>query len=140
MKNFPDRFPIRYAILISDHTDKDSEDYFDIARRKVLWDKLLKWRQTKRVDLKDLSLRYLVVGFSYNHTKLCDIPELNVPEKWTDELTKKLQQSIPESQFSHSYGLGFDLCLNSYRGSAEIPLFWQIYSHKEDEKYVGKQH
>lgn len=139
MKNFPDKFPIRYAILINDHIDKDSEDYFDIARHKVLWDKLIKLLQTKSLDIKDLSLRYRAVGFSYQNTKLCDVPELNVQEKWADELAKKLAQSIPEGQFSHGYGLAFDLGLYSYRGSAEIPLFWQIYSHMEDEKYVGER-
>jgi len=139
MKNLPDQFPIRYAILIDDHTDEDSEDYFDIARRRVLWDKLIRFLQKKPLEIRDLSLRSRSVGFSYHGTKLCEIPELNVPEKWSDELEERLKESISEGQFSHSYGLAFDLGLYSYRGSFEIPLFWQIYWRKEDDKYLGEQ-
>ncbi len=131
MKELPNRFPIRYAIIVQEHQRKRDNEYFSDAHRQVLWEQLLRLLQNKPLSLSDLTVSYQYVGYSYGDTKLCHIPVLNAEKGWRESAEKLLSQIVQVGTFSSSSGQAFRLGLISYRGMGEQPLFWKIYAARK---------
>lgn len=140
MKSFPDKFPIRYAIVVKEFRgQKDAEDQLDEACSRVLWDQLITLLQNEPLTLDHLNLNYTSLNYSYKNQLLCSIPRLTIEKDWAANAASDLQKHIPEGTFSRGWGSAFSLGLISYGGSGEVPLFWKVYNHADDKKYVGQK-
>ncbi len=140
MKNLPDRFPIRYAIIVNDHRkDSETENYFDEVTYNILWDKFVTLLQNEPLTLDNLFLPYQSVIYNFKKNQLSQISELKPAKDWAENLEKKLMESIKEGEFTIRNGVGFELGLYSYQGTYNTPLFWQMYINREDDKVMGEK-
>jgi hypothetical protein len=139
MKNLPDRFPLRYAIVLNEDKE-DDETFFQTAQRKVLWDQLIEHLQNEPLNLKSLNFLYSSVGFSYNDVELCHIPRLTLlrTETWAETIANQIRSVMPRGSTTVSHGIAFNIGLYSYQGATEIPFFWQVHAGHEEPDFLKK--
>ncbi len=135
MKSLPNEFPIRYAILVSDHHNNDIIDDFELSRRNSLWSQLIDFIKIKPLDVKDLYTMYTAISYEDQYeNKLCVIPKLGGTKEWANQAGDNLRKFIPTGTFGSSYGSAFQLTLYSYTGMIQIPLFWKIMNYTDENK------
>ncbi|MFA5935059.1 MAG: hypothetical protein WC827_04195 [Candidatus Paceibacterota bacterium] len=141
MKSLPDRFPIRYAIVISETKDiiKANND-FDLSKRGSLSYQLLEYLKKTPISLDDLSIKYVSTEcIDGNNNKLCVLPKLNSnTDEWQKNIYEILKQNIPMFGSRKTEGEAFSLSLYSYEGMLEVPLFWRI-SHGLKKENIIKE-
>ncbi len=138
MKNLPDQFPIRYAIIVSNNKDRGAGD--DLTKSKInsLWSQLIEYLKKKPLDTDDLSLGFRSVSYTdKDENKLCDIGLLNGTKEWADDFADILIKSLPTGTLTKSRGDIFDLTLYSYKGMGEMSIYSKIISCYDQEKVLN---
>lgn len=136
MKSLPEKFPIRYAIIVSeDFNDKKIKDDFDKSERNTLWCQFIDYIKKNPLTLDDLSINYVSAEYVTNNgNKICVLPKLKGNSKWQEQIYEILYKNIPLTIFSPSSGRAFNLSLYSYSGMLETPIFWKVaHGLKPDE-------
>lgn len=130
MRNLPDRFPIRYAIIASNWDvednlrEKDQPQFFTPAKFELLFRQLLVLLQKESLTGRLLNPPAQTLKCQVMDVDILDIAKLNAPVGWCIKLEEEIKKIIPEAMgFSSSIGTAFDLGLYSYTGAYEIPAF-----------------
>lgn len=137
MKNFPDVFPIRYAIVVLGRHDDDS----------IMFNQLVAHLRNNSLICDDLKIAGIIVKFpdkpDLNGQHELMINKLFVDSKFTSEdlitglsaKAKGICQGIGKSITENPY---YNLILISYKSSPEIPCFWKVGNGKIDslDEYV----
>ncbi len=146
VKNFPERFPIRYAIILREF--KDDDDDFSNRRtseRKLIDEQIFRQfillLQEQPLDRTILQLSKVSVLCRSLGLKVFEGAKLNAGEEWINEVEKYISLLYPEALVltdttrGHAYNLG----LYSYAGAGEIPSFWKMYQKYDDKNFLGER-
>lgn len=130
MKNLPDIFPIRYAIIISDWLNKDDSSenekpqFYTPATFEMLFRQMLLALQKEPLSEELLMPKSETIKFKFMDVEIIKIAKLNAPFNWANTLGVEIPKIIPEAKRSSiEVGSAFDIGLYSYRGASEIPSF-----------------
>jgi len=138
MKSLPNRFPIRYAILVGDNLRKDDlEDDFDISKKNSLWCQFNEYIKTNPLTLKDLIISYVSAEYrDTNNNKLCVFPKLKGSEEWLEKTIDALDKTVPFGLYTRNHGRAFYLTLYSYKGMLELPIFHRVAYGSDKDKVM----
>ena len=141
MKSLPNKFPIRYAILVTDNNKDDEEvDDFELSKRRALWSQFIDYIKVKPLELNDLSIRYAGVGYRDKYDNMLSIiPKLNAPKEWSEKTQEAIMKIIPEGLFTLYNGHAFNLTLYSYEGMFDVPIFWKILKSNKNKDLLLKE-
>lgn len=135
MKNLPDKFPIRYALII------ETEDF--------IFNQYLMLLNKKPLDYSLLFPRYHSASFSILNRKAFEITEIknnsnwensrDDDDEWALSIEDRLKEIIPNISLGGiSIGIG-SINMYSYKKSAEIPAFVHFRNKGDDDaKYFNK--
>jgi hypothetical protein len=142
MKSLPEKFPIRYAIVVDSHTiDDEEQDAFELAKNSSLLRQLMAYLISHPLNRQeDLTLGYQSISFSDSSSKLGIIPQLYPDKDWLTETKKKLEEflnpyPIALYRFIQTSGRAYDLTLYSYAGMCDVPIFTRILNHNDKKTF-----
>lgn len=139
VKYLPDKFPIRYAIIISDWETQDLSDeeklqFYTPAITEMLFRQLLLLLQKDALNEKLIAPTVDNIKFKLMDVEIINIAKLNASPDWTNKIHNGITEIIPETKrSSQSTGSAFDIGLYSYAGAGERPSFFM--THNIIEKY-----
>ncbi len=138
MKNLPDKFPIRYALIIpmSEDDFEDEKSY----QSEVLFNEYLLMLKDNPLNYSLLFPKYKSVNFTILGKPAFQISKLYAEEGWIDVIKEKMKETMPEAFCSGwSNGFVFATGLYSYKKSCEIPAFSKLRDEKNiDTSYYNK--
>lgn len=124
MKNLPDKFPIRYALIIPNDDDYNEEEPFLL---EVLFNEYLSLLKNRPLDYLLLFPDYISLDFTILDKRVFQIPKLYADKEWMDMAEQKIKEVLPEAFLSGwTAGRAFLMGLYSYKKSAEIPAFVRL--------------
>ena len=129
MRYLPEKFPIRYALIVSgwledDNPDKEELQFYTPARSEMLFRQLLLLLQKEPLNEGLLIPESQTIKFKYMDVEVMNIARINAPHDWMNKLETEITKIIPEiKRSSRSWGTAFDLGLYSYAGASESPSF-----------------
>ena len=127
MKNLPDKFPIRYAIVINDIFDsKGSGSQFNTTPDgyRMLFKQLLIALQENGLNRHTFIPLADHLAFKWMDCEIMNIAKLNCSYDWGGKIIVGMSKMVPEAKETvWSKGAAFNLGLYSYEGAAEIPSF-----------------
>lgn len=130
MKNLPDEFPIRYAIIVSDWLADSGDDwaeklqFYAPAESELLFRQLLLLLQKEPMNEDLLMPRATKITFKSMDVEIMNVAKLSAPTDWADKIEKGMVELVPEAKrYSTEVGRAFEIGLYSYRGAGEIPSF-----------------
>ncbi len=130
-KNLPDKFPIRYALLVQ--SSEEHDDFDSVVEREVLFRQLLSILQQKPLSKEMLLVSQTSIKFILLGIEIMNIAKLGRDYEWLKLTEEKMKEIMPEIQRdSWSYGDAFTLGLYSYKGNYEIPSFIRAHNIKDD--------
>ena len=141
MKNLPDKFPIRYALIIKNQFDYDRYDKRVLDGRQqeeeILCRQLIRFLQKNPITRRLLFAKSTSVKYSLVGIEIINITKFEESEVWVNILDKTMKNIIPEAvRECYSHGDAFELGLYSYRGNCEIPAFIDAYNKRENYDYI----
>ncbi len=134
MKNLPDTFPIRYAIIVNSWVDEDFSEEQKLyirttAKSEMLFRQLLTLLQKEPLSEKLLIPEQETIKFRFMGVEVINIAKLNAPLNWAEKLKPDIKKIIPEAKYcSTEKGTAFNLGLYSYKGAVEIPSFVKAHN------------
>ncbi len=135
MKQLPDIFPIRYAMIIETGNDEELNDRPLLPDPKIemLFRQYILMLQKEPLTTKNIRPQADYVKATFFDIDIAYIAKLQAENNWEQETIKSLKSILPNITVSHT-GTGFFLenSLYSYQGAYEIPSF--IKFKKETEK------
>lgn len=135
MKNLPDKFPIRYALLVKpreEYEDFDDLDFVtgELKEREVLFRQLLLTLQQKPLSKEMLLIQQTSIKFSLLGVEIMNIAKIGKDPEWIELVKKKIKDILPGAEVkSWAFGEAFTLGLYSYKGNYEIPTFIRAYNY-----------
>ena len=138
MKSFPDKFPIRYAIIVN-KLDSEDEYNWTSSFQKSLWMLLIEsleqsaLRETKNLLIGFESIKIEDVGGNF----LGELPMIKNPldkSSWATDNSLELSKKFNDFLFLPNFHLSHSLKLFSYKGMLETPLFWKAIKDNDIEK------
>lgn len=142
MKNFPDKFPIRYAIIVQH--DHECRPFYGLSKEPdvidddIMLQQLLEFLREKPVLKEDLKIN----GYQMKSPDLPNrfgqyqimINKLITNQNYRAEIISDLFSSSISRQSSQMVsGPFYELILLSYAGNLEIPWFWKIRNSSVDK-------
>lgn len=122
MKNLPDKFPIRYVLVIENWDDED----FD---KEILLPQYLNLLQKNPLDYSLLNPSYFSVRFQVLGKEIFKITKIQAEEGWLELAKVKIREIMPDvSVKGWETSSPFNIGLYSYKKSAEIPAFIRFYN------------
>lgn len=122
MKNLPDKFPIRYALIVSIYNNGNEEER--ISQLETLFNEYLLLIKNKPLDFSLLFPEYMSLDFTILGKKAFQISKLYPEEGWIDVVKKKIKEIMPNFLCSSwSIGSPFSVGLYGYKKACEIPAF-----------------
>jgi hypothetical protein len=133
MKNLPDKFPIRHALILEDfeYDETNEELNYNNARKRniILFNQYLLSLQNNGVTVELALPKYQQIKFSLSNIEVINISVLNPKKNWVDESKEKIPELMPNLNFSgSSIGDAFSVGIYSYEGAYEIPAFINFYN------------
>jgi len=125
MKNLPDKFPIRYALIVPmSEDDHDDENYY---QSEVLFNEYLLMLKNNPLDYSLLFPEYKSVNFTILGKPAFQISKLYAEEGWIDVIKEKMEETMSEAFCSGwAKGFVFTIGLYSYKKSFEMPAFVRL--------------
>ncbi|MFA6252266.1 MAG: hypothetical protein WCX74_02610 [Candidatus Paceibacterota bacterium] len=125
MKNLPDKFPIRYALILG-HLHEPNED-------ELLFNQYLALLNKQPLDYSLFCADMISVDFRIHNRDAFGIVKINEGKNesdfkiWADSIEDRLKEVIPSITIkSWGGGHAFRVGMYSYKKSAEIPAFTQF--------------
>lgn len=123
MKNFPDVFPIRYAIIAHSNLSEVSPQTKIAFKRD-----LVKIISSSRLSPKDLMLSYFIYD-AYEYGKVYKFhPKL----EWAQSAFDCLNLFYEGDSNAHFLEKSYDLIFLSYQGNNEVPFFHEYFNNKDN--------
>ncbi len=124
MKQLPEEFPIRYALIVSMY---DSEDRDNSFLGEVLFNEYLLLLRDRPLNYSLLFPSYISLDFTILDQKAFQISKLYADDSWPDMVKQKIKEILPESfPYGFSAGRAFSIGLYSYKRSYELPAFFKF--------------
>ncbi|GEM_PF-4120858 len=139
MKNLPDEFPIRYALITGDIGDSEEDSAKRTAAEESLFRQLLFLIQKEALTEELLNLSYSSIDVRLHGQQIADIARLSAPQSWINEASEYFKKLLPEATFNSTLGTGFLVGLYSYRGALERPIFLQSYNNRTNRDFLSKK-
>lgn len=137
MQSLPEQFPIRYAIISNPHLAIESS--VDITEGFSVRSQFLHYLQDTPILSNNLNLFcYGVEHRDIDNNLVFQLYKLEGSEEWVNDISQKFSTIVPSGPSITSRGRAYQLTAISYKGMAEIPLFWQIMKMEEQDKFLRK--
>jgi hypothetical protein len=144
MKNLPDKFPIRYALIVKSPFDDEFDDYDIVAYHpefkefEICYRQFLSTIQKEPLSKKMIHMNNKCLVFSLFGIEVMRISQIEQLNSWDKELENFLKKIIPEIKTDYkSYGNAFTLGLYSYAGNYEIPSFIRAKKYFTKNAFSG---
>ena len=122
MKNLPDKFPIRYALIALIHNNKYEEEI--LSQLEILFNEYLLLIKNNPLDFSLLFPEYMSLDVTILKKRAFQISKLYAKEDWWDVMEQKIKEILPNAACSGwTIGSAFTVGLYSYKKSCEIPAF-----------------
>lgn len=130
MKYLPEKFPIRYAVHV-DEQDVRSSCFNEPEILSSLWQQLIESLIRNPISEDHDALYYSfsqVRIYDAFGNKIANIAKLNPGRDWHTELGSSFKKLLPGCTVEYNEVLSscFYLKLYSYKGMAEMPIFWKM--------------
>lgn len=139
MKNLPNKFPTRYALIAQNLEIEELEDFrlknVQIAKTEGLFNQFISKLQKESLSRDILLNEYSSVQFYHFNTEIADIAKLGSSTEWIDTLEKEFLKILPQVDMSATFrGKAFSVGLYSYQGNTEIPAFIRAHNAVGNQK------
>lgn len=135
MKQLPDIFPVRYAMIIATGNDEELNDRPLLPDPKIemLFRQYILKLQKEPLTKQNIRPQADYIKATFFDIDVAYIAKLEAEKDWVQKTTEALKSILPEITINHT-GTGFfiETSLYSYSGAYEIPSF--ITFKKETEK------
>jgi hypothetical protein len=136
MKNLPNKFPIRYAIILASESDR--EDYLGLQKNTEanLYNDVIELLKENILNKEIVNINYSFIKFSFNKNKLFELAKLETNIDWKTidndfcKMENLLKKIYPNKKIVKEMGIGnlFKIGFYSYKGASERPCFLRSYN------------
>jgi len=140
MKNLPDKFPIRYALIIRNLADWDMDASLmgQERQRELLYKQLVIDLQQNPVTKERLTTQTISIIVTLLGIEIINLMMINKDEKEIKLFIKNVKDLLPNAEFEPPRfdDFIFRLSLYSYCGNYEIPALIRAYNKRDDLDYL----